>query len=139
MNAATTKAQGHSTSRSENRNAKFALLSRDVRRQNERELESHAAGFLADRLGVNARAEAEGNDADGRFSGLVFCGADGHVELDELKRLGPAPDLSEREFPGMLRDAGERRADAWNFLCGVLHAFVNFGQGFGYEVAEVHG
>lgn len=138
MNAATTKEQGDLKSEIAKREEE-KLFSGDVCGEDERELESHAAGFLADGLGIDARAEAEGNDADGSFAGLVFCGADRHVKLDELKRLGLVANMAQGELLRVSRNARHCRANAWNFLCGVFDAFVNFGQGFGYKLAEVHG
>ena len=120
---------------------KNPLLSGDVCGENKRELESHAADLLGSGLGIDSRAEPEGHDADPGLSALGFAGCDGHVELNELQGCGSREAFTSTNGKSIRAfvKANGWRTDAGNFFRCVGDAFVNFGQGFGNKLAEVHG
>lgn len=140
MNAATTE-QEHSKAECGKRKAE-KLFPGDVCREHEGKLESHAADLLGSGLGIDARAESKGHNADGGFSGLGFSRRNGNVELDKLKGDGPRSAnlvLPNVEAFRAFRDANGWRANAGDLFYGIICAVVNFCEGLGNKVAEVHG
>ena len=144
MNAATTtREQGQPTSGCRNETAESSgLLPVNICGENKRELKSHAAELLAGGFGIDTGTKSEGDDADAGLPPFGLSCSHSDVKFNKLhgedsfKIVFRAPKIK-AFWPG--RNANGCWADAGNLLRGIIDAVVNFGQGLGNKVLEVHG
>ena len=144
MNAATTtQAQRHITAGCRDEKAeKSKLLSGNICGENKRELKPHAADLLIGGIGIDTRAKSESDDADGCLPCLGLSRSHSNVKFNELDRdeffrFGFLTYSGKGFWP--IQHANGCWADAGNLLRGIIDAVVNFGEGLGNKVLEVHG